>query len=110
MKLAGGINMTRVSIDPGICGFPTIVEIEKIGKRKFSVILTTECEKLGQLASHIETLDLVDIFKHPKDSRLYDVVADCKIHPACPAPVGIIKALEVEAGTALARDVVIRFD
>jgi hypothetical protein len=102
--------MTRVSIDPGICGFPSTVEIEKIGKRQFRVILTTECEKLGQLASQIDTPDLVDIFKQPKDSRLYEAVADCKLHPACPTPVGIIKALEVEAGTALARDVVIRFD
>ena len=102
--------MVQVSIDPGICGFPTTVEITKIGKRKFRVILTTECEKLGQLASQIETLDLVDIFKQPKDSRIYAAVADCRLHPACPTPVGIIKALEVEAGTALARDVVIRFD
>lgn len=102
--------MVQVSIDPGICGFPTTVEITKISKQKFRVILTTECEKLGQLASQIETLDLVDIFKQPKDSRLYDAVADCRLHPACPTPVGIIKALEVEAGTALARDVVIHFD
>jgi sorbitol-specific phosphotransferase system component IIBC len=102
--------MTRVSIDPGICGFPTTVEIEKTGKRQFRVTLTTECEKLGQLASQIETLDLVDAFKQAKDSRLYDVVADCVIHPACPAPVGIIKALEVEAGLALARNVTIHFE
>jgi sorbitol-specific phosphotransferase system component IIBC len=102
--------MARVSIDPGICGFPTTVEIKKIGKRQFSVILTTECEKLSQLASQIETLDLVDGFKQAKDSRLYNAVADCQLHPACPAPVGIIKALEVEAGIALAHDIIIHFD
>lgn len=102
--------MTRVSIDPGICGFTTTVEIEKTGKRKFRVILTTECEKLGQLASQIETLDLADAFKQAKDSRLYGAVADCQLHPACPMPIGIIKALEVEAGIALARDVEIHFD
>ena len=102
--------MTRVSIDPGICGFPTTVEIEKTGKRKFRVILTTECEKLGQLASQIETLNLADAFKQAKDSRLYSAVADCQLHPACPMPIGIIKALEVEAGIALARDVEIHFD
>ena len=102
--------MARVFINPGICGFPTTVEIKKIGKREFSVILTTECEKLGQLATQVETLDLVDAFKQAKDSRLYSAVADCQIHPACPAPAGIIKALEVEAGIALARDVIIHFE
>ena len=102
--------MTRVSINPGICGFTTIVEIKKTGKRQFSVILTTECEKLGQLASQIETLDLTEVFKQAKDSRLYSAVADCQLHPACPTPVGIIKALEVEAGVALARDVEIHFE
>ena len=102
--------MARVFINPGICGFPTTVEIKKIGKREFSVILTTECEKLGQLATQIETLYLADAFTQAKDSRLYNAVADCQIHPACPAPVAIIKALEVEAGAALARDVEIHFD
>jgi hypothetical protein len=29
-------------------------------------------------------------------------------HPACPVPVGIIKAIEVEAGLALPKDVVIK--
>jgi hypothetical protein len=29
-------------------------------------------------------------------------------HPACPVPVGIIKAVEVEAGLALAADVTIK--
>lgn len=102
--------MVQVSIDPGICGFPTTVEIKKIGKRQFTVVLKTECEKLGQLASQIETLDLADAFKQAKDSRLYSAVADCQLHPACPMPIGIIKALEVEAGFALARDVEIHFD
>lgn len=29
-------------------------------------------------------------------------------HPACPVPVGIVKAIEVEAGLALPKDVTIR--
>ena len=101
--------MTRVLINPGICGFPATVEIKKIGKRRFELILVTECEKLTQLSNQIETLDLVDAFKQAKDSLLYSAVSACQLHPACPAPVGIIKALEVEAGIALARDVEIRF-
>lgn len=101
--------MTRVSINPGICGFPATVEIKTISKRRFELVLATECEKLIQLSNQIETLDLVDAFKQAKDSRLYSAVSDCQLHPACPAPVGIIKALEVEAGIALARDVEIRF-
>jgi sorbitol-specific phosphotransferase system component IIBC len=101
--------MTRISINPGICGFPATVEIKKTDKRKFELILVTECEKLGQLANMIEILDLVDAFKQDKDSRLYSAVSDCQLHPACPAPIGIIKALEVEADIALPRDVEIRF-
>ena len=102
--------MTRVHIDPGICGFPAIIEIKTVGKKQYSVKLTTECEKLAQLSDQIETLNLRDAFKQAKDSKLYSAVADCLLHPACPMPVAIIKALEVEAGIALARDVVIRFD
>jgi len=102
--------LTRINIDPGICGYPTVVEIKTVGKRQYSVIIKTECEKLTLLSDQIETLNLADVFKQAKDSRLYSAVADCLLHPACPMPVAIIKALEVEAGIALARDVVIRFD
>jgi len=102
--------LTRVHIDPGICGFPAVVEIKTVGKRQYSVVIKTECEKLTQLSEQVESLNLTDAFKQAKDSKLYSTVADCLIHPACPMPVAIIKALEVEAGIALARDVVIRFD
>lgn len=102
--------MTRVNIDPGICGFPAVVEIKTVGKRQYSVIIKTECEKLVQLSDQIDSLNLADAFEQAKDSKLYSAVADCLLHPACPMPVAIIKALEVEAGVALARDVVIRFD
>jgi hypothetical protein len=101
--------LTRIHIDPGICGFPATVEVIKTGKRQFSLKLTTECEKLGQLANQVETLNLGDAFKQAKDSQLYNAVANCLLHPACPTPIAIIKALEVEAGIALARNVEIRF-
>jgi hypothetical protein len=34
--------------------------------------------------------------------------AEHLVHPACPVPSGILKAIEVEAGLALPRDVTIR--
>jgi hypothetical protein len=46
------------------------------------------------------------------ESRVWALpkLSEHPLHLACPVPVGIIKAVEVEAGLALARDASIHFE
>ena len=37
--------------------------------------------------------------------RIWQLAAKHRLHAACPVPVGILKAIEVEAGLALPADV-----
>jgi hypothetical protein len=69
----------------------------------------TDCGYVEQLA---EALTEVDPYKEisyrgegPVTLRL---AAEHLVHPACPVPSGIIKAIEVEAGLALPKDASIK--
>ena len=101
--------MTKVVINPGACGMPVTVEVEKKEGKIFSVRITTECEMVQKLGKEIPELTMMDAFKKLQDNPVYKKGATCLRHVACPAPSGILKALEVEAGLNLPRDVSITF-
>ena len=100
--------MASAEIESGICGFCTTVKTTSEG-RKVRVEFETECGYVEQLA---EALTEVDPYKEisyrgegPVTLRL---AAEHLVHPACPVPSGIIKAIEVEAGLALPKDASIK--
>ena len=88
---------------------PVTVEVEKRQGKIFSVRITTECEMVQKLGKEIPELTMMDAFKKLQDNPVYKKGATCLRHVACPAPSGILKALEVEAGLNLPRDVSITF-
>ena len=101
--------MTRVSVKPGICGFTTTIEIEKIDKKRLSCKITSDCKTVTTLNESLSEIDKWDALKPKTESGLYIKLCEHPLHLSCPVPVGIIKAVEVEAGLALARDVSISF-
>jgi hypothetical protein len=101
--------MTKVVINPGACGMPVTVEVEKKEGKTFSVRITTECEMVEKLGKEIPELTMMDAFKRLQENPVYKKGAMCLRHVACPVPSGILKALEVEAGLNLPRDVSIIF-
>ena len=101
--------MTKVLINPGACGMTVTVKVEKKEGKIFSVGITTECEMVQKLAREIPELTMMDSFRKLLDNPVYKKGATCLRHVACPVPSGILKALEVEAGLNLPRDVTITF-
>jgi hypothetical protein len=100
--------MASAEIESGICGFCTTVKTTSEG-RKVRVEFETDCGYVEQLS---EALTEVDPFREisyrgegPVTLRL---AAEHLVHPACPVPAGIIKAIEVEAGLALPKDASIK--
>jgi hypothetical protein len=102
--------MTKVVVDAGICGFKAKFEVDKLSNRRVSVALSSECEMISRLAEKIKELDWQDTLKARDDSALFRAVLQYVKHIACPVPVAIIKAIEVEVGLALPKDVTIHFD
>lgn len=100
--------MAKAEIESGICGFCTTVTTTSEG-RKVRVEFETDCGHVAKLA---EALTEVDPFREisyrgegPVTLRL---APEYLVHPACPVPSGIIKAIEVEAGLALPKDASIK--
>ena len=102
--------MTRVMVNSGICGFITTIEVEKVDKRKVKVVVSSDCEMVSELGESLIELDQWEVMKQQVDCEVYKAASSCQLHVACPVPVGILKAIEVEAGLALPRDIVIHFE
>ena len=100
--------MSKAEINAGVCGHVTTVEAKMEGKVcKLSII--SSCKAIEQLAQALpEVNPLLEIScKRATPQTLQMGLKHC-YHAACPVPVGIIKAIEVEARLALPKDVLIK--
>lgn len=101
--------MTKVTVDPGICGFVTTVEVDKIAKQKVKVVINSDCESVAEMGELLTEIDEWNVFKQHEECEIYKAASKCHLHITCPIPIAVLKAIEVEAGLALPRDVVIQF-
>lgn len=101
--------MTKVTVDSGICGFMTTVEVDKITKQKVKVVIKSDCENIARMGELLTEIDKWTVFKQHEDCEIYKAASKCHLHITCPVPIAVLKSIEVEAGLALPRDVVIRF-
>lgn len=100
--------MARAEISSGICGFTTTVETQ-MEDSHCGLSIKSECEAVQRLAEELTQVDPFReiTFKGEGPLTLELATKHCN-HAACPVPVGIIKAVEVEAGLALPADVTIK--
>jgi hypothetical protein len=100
--------MATSEIHAGICGFKTKVATRMEGPR-CAVEIESDCEAIQQLAEKLRDVDpFQEISFRGEGPHTLKLGAEYCIHTACPVPVGIIKAIEIEAGLALPADVTIR--
>jgi hypothetical protein len=102
--------MTRVNVDSGICGFTSTIEVSKLSAKRVRVDITSECEMVSKLGEQLYDVELRNALKLPENPLLCKGAHRYIRHVACPVPIAILKAIEVEVGLALAKDVVIHFD
>ena len=100
--------MAKAEVCAGVCGFTSKIEATMEGK-VCRLAISSDCEAIRRLA---EELTQVQPFQEISSRRavpqtLQMGLKHC-IHAACPVPVGIIKAVEVEAKLALPREVIIK--
>ena len=100
--------MAKAEIFAGNCGFNTQVETSMEGK-VCKIQITSECAAIRRMA---EELTEVEPFKEISFKRampkIHEVGHKHCTHAACPVPVGIVKAVEIEAKLALPTDVSIK--
>ncbi len=101
--------MTKVIIHSGACGFVVTIQAEKIEGGKIAVLVDTDCEMVKKMIDDIAVLDRFAALTAFQNNPVYRSAAKHLKHVACPVPSGIIKAIEVEAGLNVAKNVDICF-
>jgi|Deesub1362B_J571_1020462.scaffolds.fasta_scaffold00061_15 hypothetical protein len=100
--------MAKLKVDAGACGFMSTVEVRKGNNGSFELLLESECEMVQRLAERLRVLSTEDLSN--KRSQVFKEGFQCLRHISCPLPIAILKALEVEAGFNVPRDVKIEFE
>jgi hypothetical protein len=100
--------MAKAEINSGACGFSTTVETTVEGKA-CNIHIESECKAIQRMAQeHVQVQPFDEISFRKRTLTILEMGAKYCSHAACPAPVGVIKAVEVAAGLALPRDVEIK--
>jgi len=100
--------MAKAEIFAGNCGMNTTVEATMDGKVcKLSV--SSECEAIRKMAEEINEVNPYQEISFKRAMpKIHEAGYKHCYHAACPVPVGIIKAVEIEARLALPTDVTIK--
>jgi len=102
--------MATVRITPGNCNFQSRIHVEGITRTRFKVRIETECEQVSRLAGLLDELELREALSPLTQSPLLGKAVASGLHVSCPIPLGIMKAIEVEADLAVPTDVGIHFE
>lgn len=91
----------KACISPGICGLQTTVTVQSRGSR-FAIAIDSGCCMVRSFAGELADVDpWSEVWIAGDPPRIWQLAAKHGLHAACPVPVGILKAIEVEAGLAL---------
>jgi len=100
--------MATAEIFAGNCGFNTKVEATMDGKI-CKLNIESECEAIRKMAEHLTEVEpYKEISFKRAMPRIHEAGHKFCTHAACPVPVGIVKAVEIEAKLALPTDVTIK--
>jgi len=105
--------MTKVKIDPGICGFVTSAEAHSDDQMTVKVTVKSGCDSVRAMMEALgDTFDAYDVcLKKPGEGAFFEyAAANFPVHAACPVLSGIIKCMEAECRLALKKDVSITFE
>ncbi len=100
--------MAKAEIFSGNCGFTTNVETSLNGTN-CQISIQSECSAIRKLAEELKEVEpMNEISTRRRTPIILQKGSQYCTHAACPVPVGIIKAVEIEAKLNLPVDVTIK--
>jgi len=100
--------MATAEIFAGNCGLNTTVEATMDGK-VCKLSIKSECAAIRKMADELtEVNPYEEISFRRAMPKIHEAGHKFCIHAACPVPVGIVKAVEIESKLALPTDVTIK--
>ncbi|HBX24171.1 MAG TPA: hypothetical protein DEF34_11160 [Desulfotomaculum sp.] len=101
--------MTKVKVAAGACGFTSVIKAEKIGKMRVKVTIISACQDVRNMNEELADIDCSKgVFVKITDSLIYKLAGKKLRDTDCPVPCAIIKAIQVELGGAIAKDVTMK--
>ncbi len=101
--------MTKAVVKSGACGFSVEVTAEKGKDKKVHISLETECKMVKKMLEDVSVVEIMALFSGLLNNPVYKSAAKHLKHASCPVPSGILKAVEVESGMAVPKEVSIVF-
>ena len=104
--------MTKVKIEPGVCGFTTMVTADSADQMEVRLQVSSGCASVQQMMEDLgDTFDAYELcLTRPGSGPLYEyALAHFPVHVACPVLAGIAKCVEAECRLALRKDAAITF-
>ena len=102
--------MSKLEINAGICGFMTNVQAEAQSKYQCKINIESQCKHVQNLAEKLAEVNAMDELYKKGKSQILAAAQETLPHLTCPAPIGILRAVEVCTGLALPKDVTIKFN
>ena len=104
--------MTKVRIEPGVCGFTAVVTAHSDNGEDVTVTVDSGCKGVQNLMAVLgDSFDPYELcFAKPGKNPLYEAAAEhLPSHGACPVIAGITKCVEAECRLALKKNASITF-
>jgi len=101
----------REEIDPGVCGFDTVVTATSDDGRHVTFAFKTGCETIVEFERQLSEISPVDAIQtlspeeNPVLALAREMLQATGCCEACVVPIGAVKAMYVVTNLALARDV-----
>ena len=106
--------MTKVTINPGVCGLLTRVEAQTDEDcEEVTVKISSACEAVRKMYEELGSeYDAYEVcLVKPGVNAFYEYASKhFPVHASCPVIAGIVKCIEVECKLALPRDAQITFE
>ena len=100
--------MATATVHAGICGFTSVIDAQCDEDQEVTLTIQTDCPNYRDLNGTSFKTDAYDVsFGKVGEGAVYELLRPHCRHAACPVPSGAVKAVEVAAGIALPKDVLI---
>jgi len=101
---------TKLVINAGICGRTATIDVVGLPDHRAAVTVTSDCEMVNKMGEGLKELNWLSLWEQRGDGySAYKAALQSIKDITCPVPVAVLKAIEVEAGIALPKDVTFSF-
>jgi hypothetical protein len=101
-----------LNVDPGVCRLKAKVECW-MENDLLRCSISSGCKHVEDFAKALENegFDMMEVMRMPfAENKAYIIGGRTLKHSTCPLPLAVLKGMEVAAGLALKRDVLVNFD